>query len=186
MCGRLTGRSACAEGVTGASGFKLCLNSRHDGQFRERRNQFAVGAEEGDRAPAERSSEAIPELAVQAPPYLACDGFGKRNGNRVPYLVVLAAPVAVENEAVRETLQAGCLANRDRAVLCWMGVFAGFRVAETGDNGARDTIPEHPAVPAGVVLLQRPLHSPPQHVPWQVTPVLAWLDEGQSREVRRG
>src|SRR5258708_37222426 len=117
MCGRLTDRSGCAKGVTGASGVKLGLNSRHDhGQLRERRSQFSVGAEKGDRAPAERSPEAIPELAVQAPAYLTGDSFGERDRNRVPYLVVLAAPVAVENEAVREALQPGRLANVHGAV----------------------------------------------------------------------
>lgn len=61
MCRRLVNRASCAVDVTCASGLKTGLNSRrHHRQLRKSGKQFSMGAEEGNRAPPERSPEAIP------------------------------------------------------------------------------------------------------------------------------
>lgn len=58
---RLADRASCTVDVACASGLKTGLNSRrHHRQLRKSGKQFSMGAEEGNRAPPERSPEAIP------------------------------------------------------------------------------------------------------------------------------
>src|SRR5262249_17891283 len=116
-------------------------------------------ADERDRAAAEGIGEPLAELAAQTTLHLVGDRLCQLHGNGVAHLVVLAGPVAVEDETVGEALQACRLADRDGAVLLWVGVFTGFGITEPCDDRPGHAVPGHTPVPAGVILPQRPLHA---------------------------
>ncbi len=73
--------------------------------------------------------------------------------------LVLAAPGPVKDETVGEALKPGRLADGYRPVLLGVRVLARLRIPEPRDHRARHPVPGHPAVPAGVVFPQRPLHA---------------------------
>jgi hypothetical protein len=122
-------------------------------------NELSLCPDQRDGTAPERIGKTRARLPIQAAPYLCRNCYSELNRNSVTDLLVLTRPGAMEYETIWEALQACRLSDSDRPVLAGMGVFAGFRVSEPGDDRAGHAVPGHAPVTAGMVLAQGTLHA---------------------------